>query len=109
MTSFEGRDDSTPPSLKSSAARSFGRVRLAFAIAIAADAIQILALPFFAEGLLSPLDDILEVATGVSLMALLGWHWTLLPGIVAELVPGLNLIPSWTASVWLVTRMDRGR
>ncbi|HWW94229.1 MAG TPA: hypothetical protein VN375_12750 [Vicinamibacteria bacterium] len=38
------------------------------------------------------------------LMRLLGWHWALLPSLVAEMVPGLNLVPTWTAAVLYLTR-----
>jgi hypothetical protein len=35
---------------------------------------------------------------------LVGWHWAFLPSFVAELVPGLDIFPSWTAAVWFATR-----
>jgi hypothetical protein len=38
------------------------------------------------------------------LVALVGWHWAFLPSFVAELVPGLDLVPTWTVAVWLATR-----
>lgn len=80
------------------------RLRVAWAIALAADAIQIAALPLFAEGALSPADTVLDLAVGAVLVRLLGWHWAFLPSLIAELVPGLDLFPSWTAAVWYVTR-----
>jgi hypothetical protein len=85
-------------SLKSS------ELRLAWAVALAADALQIAALPLFAAGALSPADDVLDVVVGAILVRLLGWHWAFLPSLVAELVPGLDLFPTWTAAVWYVTR-----
>lgn len=78
--------------------------RLAWLIAIAADAIQVGALPFFVEGGMSPADTILDVAVGAMLVRLLGWHWAFLPTFAAELVPGLDLFPTWTAAVYFVTR-----
>jgi hypothetical protein len=78
--------------------------RLAWVIAIAADALQIVALPLFAEGALSPLDTLLDLAVGVALIRLLGWHWAFLPTLAAELVPALDLFPTWTAAVFFVTR-----
>ncbi|MGA8150000.1 MAG: hypothetical protein WB952_03560 [Terriglobales bacterium] len=80
------------------------RVRLAWAVALAADAVQIAALPLFGEGALSPADTVLDLAVGAVLVRLLGWHWAFLPTLVAELVPGLDLFPTWTAAVWYVTR-----
>ena len=35
---------------------------------------------------------------------ILGWHWAFLPTFAAELVPGLDLFPTWTAAVFFVTR-----
>jgi hypothetical protein len=77
--------------------------RLAWLVAIAADVIQIGALPLFAAGGLSPADVVLDVAVGAILIRLLGWHWAFLPSLAAELVPGFDLFPSWTASVFYVT------
>jgi hypothetical protein len=78
--------------------------RLAWLVAIAADALQIVAFPFFAEGGISPADTVLDVATGVILTKLLGWHWAFLPTLAAELIPGMDLFPTWTAAVFFVTR-----
>jgi hypothetical protein len=80
------------------------KMRLAWMVAIAADALQIAALPLFAEGALSPADSVLDVVVGIILVRLLGWHWAFLPTLAAELIPGLDLFPTWTAAVWFVTR-----
>ena len=78
--------------------------RKAWFVAIIADAIQIVGMPLFAEGGLSPLDTALDVAVGAILIKLLGWHWAFLPTFAAELVPGLDLFPTWTAAVFFATR-----
>jgi hypothetical protein len=78
--------------------------RLAWLIAIAADAIQIIGLPVFAPGAISPADTVLDLAVAALLARLLGWHWALLPSFAAELVPGLDLFPTWTAAVFFMTR-----
>ena len=80
------------------------RIRLARGIAIAADVVQLLLIPFFAGGVLSPFNDMLDVAVALVMIWLVGWHFAFLPTFIAELVPGLDLIPSWTAAVWFVTR-----
>jgi len=87
----------------SSTTTKFPEHRLAWLVAIAADAIQIVGLPFFVEGFLSPLDAVLDVVVAVILTRLLGWHWAFLPGLVSELIPGLDLFPTWTAAVFYVT------
>lgn len=78
--------------------------RLAWLVAIAADSLQILAFPLFAEGGASPLDAVLDIAVAAVLSRLLGWHWAFLPTLAAELVPGMDLFPTWTAAVFFVTR-----
>ena len=78
--------------------------RLAWLVAIVADALQIVAFPFFVEGGVSPADTVLDLAVATILTKLLGWHWAFLPSLVAELVPGLDLFPTWTAAVFFVTR-----
>jgi hypothetical protein len=80
--------------------------RLAWLVAIAVDAIQIGALPLFAEGALSPADALLDAVAAVVLIQLLGWHWAFLPTLAAELIPGLDLFPTWTAAVFFVTRQQ---
>ena len=79
-------------------------LRLAWAVAIIADALQIFALPLFAEGGFSPLDDVLDLVVAFALIRLLGWQWAFLPTLLAEAVPGLDLFPTWTAAMYFVTR-----
>ena len=80
--------------------------RQAWFIAIIADAIQIVGLPLFAGGGVSPADSMLDLAVAAILYRLLGWHWALLPSFAAELVPGLDLFPTWTAAVFFATRQQ---
>jgi hypothetical protein len=77
--------------------------RLAWLVAVAADALQIGALPFFAPGAISPADTVLDVVVAAILIRLLGWHWAFLPSLIAELMPGFDLFPTWTAAVFFVT------
>jgi hypothetical protein len=78
--------------------------RLAWMIAVIADTLQIAAFPFFAEGGVSPLDTGLDLIVAFMLTRLLGWHWAFLPTFATELIPGLDLVPTWTAAVFFVTR-----
>lgn len=78
--------------------------RAAWAVAIAADTLQIAAFPLFVEGGLSPADSLLDLIVAFILIRLLGWHWAFLPTLAAELIPGADLFPTWTAAVWFVTR-----
>lgn len=71
------------------------RAALAFLVAVMADVIQL--------GL-GPLgifwvDDLLDLAVAVVEIALLGFHPLLLPTFVLEVLPGLEMMPTWTACV----------
>lgn len=78
--------------------------RLAWSIAIAADAIQIGMFPLFAMGGASPATTALDFVVALMLTRILGWHWAFLPSFAAELLPGFDLFPTWTAAVFFVTR-----
>lgn len=88
--------------LSSLSARS--RFRAGLILAMAADALQLFVFPMFAEGALSPADDVLDIAVAIILVRLLGWHWEFLPAFAAELIPGADLVPFWTLSVVSVYR-----
>lgn len=79
----------------------------AMVLAIVADALQILLLPFFVEGAISPADDILDLGIGAAMIHLLGWHWEFLPTFLAKLVPGVDLVPFWTLAVVNVYRKSK--
>lgn len=80
------------------------KVIAARTIAVIADAVQIGLMPLFLEGALSTANDVLDVAVALAMTALVGWHWAFLPAFVTELVPFLDLVPSWTAAVFIATR-----
>ena len=83
---------------------SAGRIRAARVIAISADVLQVAILPAFSPGIASPVNDALDFVVGAALVILLGWHWALLPTLIAELIPFFDLVPTWSAAVFLVTR-----
>lgn len=83
------------------------RVRTAWIVALVADAIQWVAMPLFMPGAASPFDLALEGVVSVLLFRLLGWHPVLLPALLGELIPGVDLVPSWTMAVFIATRGKR--
>jgi hypothetical protein len=93
----------SPPSAPTRRPR-VSRVWIARGLALVVDAVQVLLVPIFAPGLISPVNDGLDVVIGLILVRLVGWHWAFLPSFLAELVPGLDLFPSWTTAVWFATR-----
>ena len=80
--------------------------RVAWAVAIAADVLQIAAFPFFVEGAMSPADSLLDLIVAFVMIRLLGWHWAFLPTAAAKLIPAADLFPTWTAAVWFVSRQQ---
>lgn len=82
------------------------RVLLAYAAALAVDGLQI-GLGAATGGLSMLVDKGLDLVAAVLLWALLGWHWALLPSFLLELVPVVELAPTWTAAVWFITRGGR--
>lgn len=80
------------------------RVRIARVIAVVADAVQLGLFPAFGTGALFFLNDCLDVVVGIAMVMLVGWHFAFVPTFVAELVPGLDLVPTWTIAVWIATR-----
>jgi hypothetical protein len=92
-----------PPTPPGAVVPSAARIRAARAIAMLADLAEIVVFPAFMEGFLSPANDVLDVAVAVVLTRLLGWHWAFLPSFLAEMVPVVGLVPTWTAAVFYVT------
>jgi hypothetical protein len=83
------------------------RFQMAMILAIVADAVQLVFLPFFVEGAGSPAEDILDLGVGAALFSLLGWHWEFLPSFLAKLAPGIDLVPFWTMAVANVYRKSK--
>jgi hypothetical protein len=80
-----------------------GRVRLAYTIAIATDALQFLLGPFGWAGV----DEGLDLAATGLIWRLLGFHPLLLPTFVLEFLPISDMLPTWTGCVALVIGLRR--
>lgn len=80
------------------------RIHLARVLAIVADLVQLGLWPVFGGGALSPFDDVLDVVLSGVMIWLVGWHWAFAPAFIAELVPGVDMAPTWTLAVLLATR-----
>lgn len=83
------------------------RIIAARTLAVVADAVQIGLLPLFVQGAASPINDALDVVVGAGMVALVGWNWVFLPTFVAELVPFLDIAPTWTVAAFIATRASR--
>lgn len=58
----------------------------------------------FLPAALTPLNNAVDVGAALGLVALVGWHWAFLPTFLAELVPFVELVPTWTLAVMIATR-----
>jgi len=79
------------------------RICFAFAVAIVTDAIQLF---------LGPLgwvfvDESLDIIAMVLTSAALGFHMLLLPTFVLELIPGPDMLPTWTACTAAVVMLRK--
>jgi hypothetical protein len=91
------------------------RILLAFAIAVVADIIQFPITAAEGTGFLAIPGELADFLVDCVVMGattlLLGFHWMLLPTLFLEIIPGLDLLPTWTACVayvlWL--RKKEGR
>ncbi len=81
---------------------SKARLRAAWIVAVAVDAIQI---PVEATGLLGWIVGAgLDVVTMIVLWSLVGFHWAFLPSFLTEWIPYLDYAPLWTLAVLIATR-----
>jgi len=79
------------------------RIRSAYAIAIATDVLQIALGPLGWVGT----DEVLDIAAMILTTRLIGFHPLLLPTFAVELVPFIDMLPTWTACVALVVAMKK--
>jgi hypothetical protein len=79
------------------------RVWIARAVALLVDLVQWGLLP----ASLTPLNGPIDVVAGLGMVALVGWHWAFLPTFLAELIPFVDLVPTWTLAVMFATRGRR--
>ncbi len=78
------------------------RTRLALALAVAAVS------DFFAfwATIAPPVQWALDLGTAVALFLILGRRWALLPGLIAEAIPGMGVFPVWILVVLSIAIYD---
>jgi hypothetical protein len=85
------------------------RLRWALALAVLADLLQMVALPIFWEGAISPVDDVVDAVMCGLLTWLVGWHWEFAPSFAMKLLPFADMAPLWSIAVANVYRKERKR
>jgi hypothetical protein len=84
------------------------RVKLAFAIAIIADLMEFPVIWLEGFGwdwvvlLGRAIGVVLDACVAFILSKLLGFHWAFVPGFILEVIPTLDIFPSWVACVAFV-------
>jgi len=97
------RERLTGAALSTGVELTSSRIRAAYGIAIATDVLQFV---------LGPIgwaltDQVLDVIALIATTRLLGFHPLLLPTFILELVPVLDVLPTWTGCVAVVVAMRR--
>jgi hypothetical protein len=79
---------------------SRARIAIAFGVAAISDALS------FWVVFAPPLQWVLDLATAVILFLVLGRRWALLPGLIAEAIPGMGIFPVWLLVVLSIILYD---
>ena len=66
---------------------------MAFALAALSDGLS------FLVAFTPPLQWVLDLATALLLFLVMGWQWVMLPGLILEAIPGINVLPLWVLVV----------
>jgi hypothetical protein len=65
------------------------RLVLALVVAAASDIVS------YGTAFVPPVQWTVDLVTALLLFGLLGWRWAILPGLVAEAIPGVAVFPMW--------------
>jgi hypothetical protein len=79
------------------------RVRLAYAVAVTTDLLQLILGPFGWAGA----DELLDVTAMILTWRLIGFHPLLLPTFALELLPIADMLPTWTGCVAIVIALRK--
>lgn len=87
------------------------RIVIAYTVAIIADLIEFpisaLELTVIAAPVAMFLSFMLDVFVFGIMTFLLEFHWFFLPSFLVEVVPGLDMLPTWVGCVWFVVRQRK--
>jgi len=80
--------------------------RMALMVAGFVDFLQIAVFPLFFEGGFSPFDDMLDIFAAIALTFICGFKWQFVVAFSMELLPFLDILPTWTAVALLLPAYD---
>jgi hypothetical protein len=79
------------------------QIKMVRGVAAFVDVLQFAIFPLMFQGMLSPINTVVDILRALFFARVIGWHWALLPAFVSELVPFWDLVPTWTAAVFVAT------
>jgi hypothetical protein len=79
---------------------SWKRLAVAFTLAALSDVVS-----FWTE-LVPPVQWVLDLGTAILLFLILGRRWAILPGLIAEAIPGMGVFPVWLLVVTSIIVYD---
>ncbi len=79
---------------------SWKRLAVALALAAVSDVIS-----FWTE-LVPPVQWVIDLGTAFLLFLILGRRWAILPGLIAEAIPGMGVFPVWVLVVTSIIVYD---
>ncbi len=81
------------------------RLRTAWVVAVFVDGLQLITSPSELTGPLAWVIDVgVDLVTMGVMMFLVGFHWAFLPSFVTKVLPIVDLAPTWTLALFIVTR-----
>lgn len=97
-----GKEIILPPATVAEPAKRYsrGKVAIAFGVAAVSDVLSIW-LTF-----LAPAQLAVDLVTALILFWILGKRWALLPGFIAEAIPGVGVFPVWVLVVLSILAYD---
>lgn len=97
-----GKEIVLTPGAASAPSKRPSRARTAIAFAVAAVSDFFSMLVAFAP----PFQWAVDLGTALALFLILGRRWALLPGLIAEAIPGMGVFPVWVLVVLSITIYD---
>jgi hypothetical protein len=97
-----GKEIIMPPAISAGPVRRYsrGKIALAFGVAALSDVLSI-GITF-----LAPAQLVVDFVTALVLFWILGKRWALLPGFIAEAIPGVGVFPVWVLVVFSILLYD---
>src|SRR5579862_906798 len=100
MSTAKPTDLAAAPALPQTGRPSWKLFALALVVAGVSDALS------FAVALALPVQWAVDVATAILLFVILGRRWVILPGLIAEAIPGMGVFPVWVLVVISIILYD---